>query len=271
MNNRALILAAGRGSRMGTETEFKPKCFTVLYGKRLLDWQIETLKASEIDEISIVTGYKTEMFEGNFKKYVNKRWSETNMVASLFCADSIDGNTIISYSDIVYKKDHIIKLNKSKADITITADKKWADLWNLRFDNPLDDAETFKSKNEKLIEIGGKTHNINEIEAQYMGLLKLTQKGWKIMFDLFKSLSDIEKDKMDMTSMLNLLLKKGENINVVFISGGWCEADEYSDIFGLSKANTVFTILREYPKLKQAERVRELQAIRKTGGILNAI
>tara|TARA_B100000900_G_C20600936_1_gene725575 strand:- start:3610 stop:4356 length:747 start_codon:yes stop_codon:yes gene_type:complete len=235
MNNRALILAAGRGSRMGTETEFKPKCFTVLYGKRLLDWQIETLKASEIDEISIVTGYKTEMFEGNFKKYVNKRWSETNMVASLFCADSIDGNTIISYSDIVYKKDHIIKLNKSKADITITADKKWADLWNLRFDNPLDDAETFKSKNEKLIEIGGKTHNINEIEAQYMGLLKLTQKGWKIMFDLFKSLSDIEKDKMDMTSMLNLLLKKGENINVVFISGGWCEADEYSDILNYEK------------------------------------
>ena len=51
MNNRALILAAGRGSRMGKETEFKPKCFTILYGKRLLDWQIETLKASEIDEI----------------------------------------------------------------------------------------------------------------------------------------------------------------------------------------------------------------------------
>ena len=47
--------------------------------------------------------------------------------------------------------------------------------------------------------------------------------------------------------------------------------DEYSDIFGLSKANTVFTILREYPKLKQAERVRKLQAISKTGIILNAI
>ena len=47
--------------------------------------------------------------------------------------------------------------------------------------------------------------------------------------------------------------------------------EEYSDMCGLSKANTVFIILREYPKLKQAERVRELQAIRKTGGILNAI
>ena len=71
MNNRALILAAGRGSRMGKETALKPKCFTILHGKRLLDWQIESLKASGIDEISIVTGYKTEMFEGNLIKYVN--------------------------------------------------------------------------------------------------------------------------------------------------------------------------------------------------------
>ena len=47
--------------------------------------------------------------------------------------------------------------------------------------------------------------------------------------------------------------------------------EEYTDMFGLLKANTVLTILREYPKLKQAERVRELQAIRYTGGILNAI
>ena len=108
-------------------------------------------------------------------------------------------------------------------------------MWNLRFENPLDDAETFKSENEKLIEIGGKTDNISEIEAQYMGLLKLTEKGWKIMFDLFKSLSDLEKDKTDMTSMLNLLLNKGENINIVFITGGWCEADEYSDILNYEK------------------------------------
>ena len=40
MKNRALILAAGRGSRMGKETESKPKCFSILSGKRLLDWQL---------------------------------------------------------------------------------------------------------------------------------------------------------------------------------------------------------------------------------------
>ncbi len=235
MKNRALILAAGRGSRMGDETASKPKCFTILKGKRLLDWQFAALQGAGIMDISVVTGYKAEMFEGDFSTFVNNRWSETNMVASLFCVDAYEGNTIISYSDIVYKKEHIISLNKSDADITITADRNWADLWKLRFENPLDDAETFKSDNEKLLEIGGKTNNISEIEAQYMGLLKLSQKGWQIMFDVFQSMSDSEKDNMDMTKMLNLLLSKGIGINIVFINGGWCEADEYSDIMAYEK------------------------------------
>ena len=56
MNNRALILAAGRGSRMGKETALKPKCFTILDGKRLLDWQFESLNAAGIDHISVITG-----------------------------------------------------------------------------------------------------------------------------------------------------------------------------------------------------------------------
>ena len=45
--------------------------------------------------------------------------------------------------------------------------------------------------------------------------------------------------------------------------------DEYSDMFGLSKADTLFQIIREYPKLKMKERVRELQEIR--GGYANAV
>ena len=46
--------------------------------------------------------------------------------------------------------------------------------------------------------------------------------------------------------------------------------DEYSDMFGLSKADTIFTILREYPRLKMKERVREIESIR-TGGYANAV
>ena len=68
-----------------------------------------------------------------------------------------------------------------------------------------------------------------------MGLLKLSPKGWQIIFETYQLLNDQDKDKMDMTKMLNLLLSNGIEINVVFINGGWCEADEYSDIIAYEK------------------------------------
>jgi len=230
MENRAIILAAGRGSRMGKETELKPKCLSKLDNKHLLEWQLESIKKNGINDITVVRGYKSHMLTGDFKTIDNKRWSETNMVASLFCVEKSSKNTIISYSDIVYKSDHIKKLSQSKHDITITADLLWEDLWKLRLENPLDDAETFKSKNNLLLEIGKKTDNISNIEAQYMGLIQFSPKGWDTMYNLYQTFSDKKKDKMDMTSMLNELLSRDIKINVVFIEGGWCEADTYSDI-----------------------------------------
>ncbi len=230
MRNRSLILSAGRGSRMGTLTELKPKALTVLYGKTLLDWQLETLDILNIKKKIIVSGYKSELISGNFEKYKNDRWKDTNMVSSLFCAPKFNGSTIVSYSDIVYNSDHVKMLLDSAYDITITADKFWEQLWTLRFDNPLDDAETFIHKNGYLQEIGEKTSNISNIQAQYMGLLKLTKNGWLIMQDLFNSFSTHKQDKMDMTGMLNELIKNGINVNVIFVEGKWCEVDSHKDV-----------------------------------------
>ena len=230
MANRAIILAAGRGSRMGSETAIKPKCLTTLAGKTLLNWQLDSINNVDINDVLVVRGYRAEMIKGDFKVVDNPRWSETNMVASLFCAESSEKNTIISYSDIVYKSTHIEKLMKAEYDITITADKYWEELWSARFDNPLDDAETFKSINNELVEIGGKANHINEIEAQYMGLLKLTPKGWNTIHEIYQSFPPQKRDKIDMTSMLNELLVRKIKIYVVFVEGGWCEADTYSDI-----------------------------------------
>ena len=57
---KAIILAAGRGSRMCQLTEEQPKCLTKLAGKSLLEWQQEALKATGIQEIVVVGGYRYE-------------------------------------------------------------------------------------------------------------------------------------------------------------------------------------------------------------------
>tara|TARA_B110000259_G_C13964850_1_gene382206 strand:- start:268 stop:1011 length:744 start_codon:yes stop_codon:yes gene_type:complete len=228
--SRAIILAAGRGSRMKEHTKEKPKCLNILANDTLLNWQLKSLKVGGIEKVIIVNGYKANLIKGDFQTVTNNRWSETNMVSSLFCVPQNKGNSIISYSDIVYKPEYVNSLKKSNGDIVITADLKWEELWKLRFENPLDDAETFKSINGLLTNIGGKTNNILDIEAQYMGLLKLTSKGWNQMFNLFKTFAKEKQDRLDMTSMINELLKIGIKINVVFVNGGWCESDSYSDI-----------------------------------------
>lgn len=236
MQTRAVILAAGRGSRMGESTANSHKCLTLLQNKTLLNWQLDALNAAGIKDIIVVRGYKSEMLTGEFKVAENSRWAHTNMVASLFCAPPFKGDTIISYSDIVYKSDHIVSLLNINSDFAITADIAWLKLWKERFENPEEDAETFVSENGRLIEIGGKTKNIQQIQAQYMGLLKFSEIGWQAASKIFNSFSTEKQDKMDMTSFLSELLNRKIEISIALVNGGWCEVDNNNDVITYEKA-----------------------------------
>lgn len=230
MNNyKGLILAAGRGSRMGKSTERSHKCLTVLKGRTLLDWQLSALRKAGIKDITVVRGYRSEMLQGDFNTAENPRWSETNMVATFFCAPKFNTDTIVSYSDIVYSNKHIEDLMEQEGDIVITADNKWFNLWSARFENPLEDAETFKTAGNILIEIGKKNDKMENIQAQYMGLLKFSPKGWSIASQLFNSLEKERQDKLDMTSFLSMLINQTE-IKVTFVEGKWCEVDCCNDV-----------------------------------------
>lgn len=237
-NYKGLILAAGRGSRMGSTTERSHKCLTMLKGEKLLDWQLSALRTAGIEDITVVRGYRSEMIQGDFKTAENPRWSETNMVSTFFCAPKIETDTIVSYSDIVYSNEHVQKLMDQDGDIVITADKEWFKLWSARFDDPLDDAESFKTTGDVLTEIGGKEDKVENIEAQYMGLLKFSPKGWDIAFQIYNSLEKDKQDKMDMTLFLSLLMEQTE-VKVAFIEGKWCEVDSNEDV------NVYETILKD--------------------------
>ena len=72
-NITGVILAAGRGSRMKSLTDEKPKCLLNLAGKSLLFWQIEALRKAGINNILVVSGYKGELLQGDFKTLKNKK------------------------------------------------------------------------------------------------------------------------------------------------------------------------------------------------------
>jgi len=50
----AIILAAGQGNRLKPLTNDKPKCLVKLFGKSLLNWQLDIFQKLKINDISIV-------------------------------------------------------------------------------------------------------------------------------------------------------------------------------------------------------------------------
>ena len=154
------------------------------------------------------------------------------MVYSLTLADPIlkVADCLISYSDIVYHQSIVSDLISAKGDIVIAYDQKWENLWRERFVNPLEDAETFESRDGRLVAIGEKAKVPSQIKGQYMGLLKISPNGWKKIMAFLCALPSEEIDKLDMTSLLSRLLQIGVLIATIPTQGKWCEVDSEEDL-----------------------------------------
>jgi len=225
---KAIILAAGRGSRMGNLTHEKPKCLLEIYGKPLIEHQIEALTKGGIEEIALVTGYKSELLQsyGNHH-FHNDEWDKTNMVYSLLCAKEwlSMSDCIVSYADIYYTFEVIKDLVSCPDDIAISYDPNWLELWSKRFKNPLDDAETFKiNQDGYLLEIGQKPKTVEEIQGQYMGLLKFNSSFFsKVQKNEFTK-------KISMTDFLSTIIKNKVSIKCIKNNTIWNEFDSASDL-----------------------------------------
>jgi choline kinase len=232
---KAIILAAGRGSRMKDLTEERPKCLVELHGKTLLDWQLEALRAAGIKEIAIVTGYKRELLaDRRLVEFHNVRWAETNMVSSLACVqDWLQAEPcIVSYSDIFYSPVAVQSLMTCTASLAVTYDPNWLELWTQRFGDPLLDAETFRLTSEHtLAQIGKKPMSVDEVEGQYMGLLRFTPEGWAEVLRILSGLTSAQCDRIHMTGTLQRVIDAGcVAIAAVPYHGEWGEVDSAEDL-----------------------------------------
>jgi len=229
---KAIVLAAGRGSRLKQMTDGRPKCLVELGGQSLLRWQVDALLSGGVDSIVVVTGYQHEMLEAQgFPTRHNPDWQTTNMVASLLCAeDVIDEPVIVSYSDIVYAPKAVQLAYASDAELGVAYDRDWLGLWRARFEDPLSDAETFRVRDDGLLtEIGATVGNLDEVQGQYMGLLRFSPDslGWihKIVDENLEL-----RSRIDMTSLLSRLIDAGHPVTAIDATGHWCEIDTQRDL-----------------------------------------
>jgi choline kinase len=232
---RGVILAAGRGSRMGDLGDDRPKCMLELAGKPLIEHQMAALRRGGVDEIGVVRGYRAEMIDfPGLGYFSNERWAETNMVMSLAAAAPWlrSGPVIVSYADIFYRSELVRGLAATPGPLSISYDRAWRRLWTRRFSDPLADAETFRiDATGQLLEIGGKTTRMEEIQGQYMGLLKFTPRAWSAIEGLLGKLDPAIADRLDMTGLLRRLLAANEiPVSTFGTDGQWGEIDNPEDV-----------------------------------------
>ena len=236
---KAIILAAGEGTRLRPYTLDRPKCLVEIDGISLLDRQLSVLRSCGIDEIVLIGGYRCEMLQNKATRlHLNPRYAETNMVWTLFCAEyELEGEVIVSYGDIVYSGEILDRLLTSRADIAVAVDSEWESYWRARSDDPLTDAETLRlAEDGSILEIGQRPESLEEIEGQYMGLMKFTAAGLaslKAVFQAARATAQLRgkpPEKAYMTDLLQALIDDGVRVEAVLVKEAWVEVDTVQDL-----------------------------------------
>lgn len=239
---KAIIIAAGRGSRLNPLTNDKPKCMLELDGKTLLQHQIEALNGVGIHRIVLIKGYKEEMINyPGLIYYLNDDYENNNILHSLFYAEKeMDDAFIAAYSDILYTKDVVERLLDNKEDIAIVVDIDWKGYYKGRTGHPIEEAENvILDTDNNVVKIGKVVPDKDAVHGEFIGMLKCSRKGACVFRRHFNNLRKRYSgkrfqaaslfEKAYLTDMIQDLVDSRVTVNCVTIKGGWKEIDTVED------------------------------------------
>lgn len=240
---KAIILAAGQGTRLKKYTENLPKGMLSFIGKTIIERQIELYRYCGIKDIIIVTGFAGDKIKyKDVKYYENKKFAETNMVETLMCAKSeFDDDVIVSYSDVLFEEKMLRKMIDSRDDFACAVDDNWKIYWEKRYGRVDFDTESLTiDLNDNITELGLENPPIEKINARYIGLLKFSMAGLEFIVETMEAAYKEFEDKpwqqsgktvrkAYMTDLLNAIIESGKNVKAVHFNNGWVEFDTNQD------------------------------------------
>jgi choline kinase len=174
---KAIILAAGQGSRLGHLTTDRPKCLIDFGGRTLLDWQLDTLAANRINEVVVVTGFRDDQIEAalacrkggpNVRTVYNPFYKVADNLGSLYVArDELDGDCLVWNGDTLVSSALMRRvIANQRAGICVTIDRK----------------DSYDGDDMKVVEEGGRLKAIGKrlsegVNAESIGLLAFRDGG----------------------------------------------------------------------------------------------
>lgn len=224
---KALILAAGLGTRLAPLTDDRPKSLVEVNGKAILLKQIENLHNNGINDIIIISGYKSEILENKVKslypeiKIINSKDYKTtnNMYSAYLAHDELKNNDFLMMNaDVFYDEsviEELIKFNYQNAIVT--------DIGNY-----LEESMKVVEKDGRLVKISKQIPKEEALGAS-IDVYKFSSIAGKAFFD--KCEEYIKNNQLTMWSevALNDILPAIE-FRACPLKGRWVEIDNKDDL-----------------------------------------
>jgi phosphoenolpyruvate phosphomutase len=240
---RAVVIAASRGAALGPLTADRPKCMIDVRGQPLLRRLVATLNDCGIRDVTVVRGYKKETINlSSITTVDNDAYDTSGEAASLACAlDRIEGNCVISYGDILFRRYILETLLEAEADLAIAVDAlgrqrpgepdRVTDLVGCSrpyTGNYLDEEAPI------WLRCLGKDLRPEEVHGEWIGLAKLSARGSTLLrAELEAMRADGSLPTATLLDVFARLLGSGHRIGVRYVLGNWLDVD---DAFDLARA-----------------------------------
>jgi phosphoenolpyruvate phosphomutase len=233
----AVVLAASRGRGLEAMTVERPKVMLPIAGKPLLRWLVDGFKKENINDITVVGGYRADAIDtAGIKLVVNERYAETGELGSLACAvESLDADAVISYGDLLFRSYVLRDLVESKADFSVVVDSLMTGSSNrtvrdFAYCSRGDDRGLFGTP-VLLERVTGAADTGRAPHGRWIGLLNVSRAGLAKLKATMKVLRSEERfDALDMPALLNALIAGGSKIEVIYVHGHWRGVNDLDDL-----------------------------------------
>ena len=241
---RAIIIGAGRGSRLEHLTDDVPKTLVHVLGRPMLDQILDALAFAGFtrDQIVFICGYKADVVRERYPDltYVeNATWESNNILLSLLMARGLLADGFLStYADIVYRPELARDVRESSHAIALGCDTDWRRRYVNRKNHPETDAEKLTADGERVTRLSRKIES-TEAAGEFVGVMKVDASavpGFLASFDaverefagkVFREGRTFEKAYL--IDLLEHMLQVGTAMHRVDTDGGYMEIDTLED------------------------------------------
>ncbi|MBN2788884.1 MAG: phosphocholine cytidylyltransferase family protein [Candidatus Delongbacteria bacterium] len=246
---RAIIIAAGKGTRLYPLTKNTPKSLLEIgNGITMLESQLHSLKENNIKDVTIIVGYRAEQIEAKIKKYqddfnintvFNPFYDCSNNLISVWMARHWMKDEFITINgDDIFKPSVIENLLKSESNITMVIDEKE------KYDE--DDMKVVHS--DGLVQQVSKKISMEEVNGESVGIIKFSGRGPQIYVDTLEEMVRDESNRdVFYLKAIQQIIDKGYPVNYSkCMENDWSELDFHPDLVMikqyLRRSNLIDTI-----------------------------